>query len=173
MPFFIENTQNYLIYQIIKYICLIYQVKMNFNTPTTTVLYSIEETIKAYRKLSQLNISKVESGITVDQALILLMLETNDRTQTEIADIVFKDYASMTRIIKLMISKSYIVKTIDNLDKRKAKIEITKQGKATIKKLKPIIQENRNVALESISDEELNQLYTILKKITKNCHSNL
>ncbi|AZJ35435.1 MarR family winged helix-turn-helix transcriptional regulator [Tenacibaculum singaporense] len=144
---------------------------MKFNTPTTTVLYSIEETIKAYRKLSQHNISQVVPDITVDQALILLLLENNDKTQTEIADLVFKDYASMTRIVKLMISKNYLIKTTDRKDKRKAKLEITDQGKEIIKKLSPIIQKNRQTALNNVSYEELEQLYKILKKITKNCNS--
>ncbi|RLJ99654.1 MarR family winged helix-turn-helix transcriptional regulator [Tenacibaculum discolor] len=144
---------------------------MNFNTPTTTVLYSIEETIKAYRKLSQHNITQVIPDITVDQALILLMLENNNKTQTEIADLVFKDYASMTRIVKLMISKNYLIKTTDRKDKRKAKLEITDNGKEIIKKLKPVIQKNRQTALNNVSNKELEQLYNTLKKITKNCNS--
>ncbi|MEE4000326.1 MarR family transcriptional regulator [Tenacibaculum sp. FZY0031] len=144
---------------------------MTFNTPTTTVLYSIEETIKAYRKLSQYNISQVVPDITVDQALILLLLENNNTTQTKIADLVFKDYASMTRIVKLMISKNYLIKTTDRKDKRKAKLEITDEGKEIIKKLSPIIQKNRQTALNNVSNEELEQLYKILKKITKNCNS--
>ncbi|MDE1208269.1 MarR family winged helix-turn-helix transcriptional regulator [Tenacibaculum larymnensis] len=144
---------------------------MNFNTPTTTVLYSIEETIKAYRKLSQHNIAQIVPDITVDQALILLMLENNNKTQTEIADLVFKDYASMTRIVKLMISKNYLIKTTDRKDKRKAKLEITDNGKEIIKKLKPVIQKNRQTALNNVSNKELEQLYKTLKKITKNCNS--
>jgi DNA-binding MarR family transcriptional regulator len=145
--------------------------KMKFNTPTTTVLYSIEETIKAYRRLSQHNISQIVPDITVDQALILLLLENNDKTQTEIADLVFKDYASMTRIVKLMMNKDYLIKKTDNQDKRKAKLEITEKGKIIIKKLKPIIQVNRETALSTISEEELEQLYKTLQKITKNCNS--
>lgn len=143
--------------------------KMNFNTPTGTVLYSIEETIKAYRRLSQQNISKIVSDITVDQALILLMVKSSDKSQSEIADLVFKDYASMTRIVKLMTQKGYLKKSVDDKDKRKAKLEITEKGKAVIENLKPAIQLNRETALDNISEEELSQLYTILKKITQNC----
>lgn len=143
---------------------------MNFDTPTHTVLYSIEETIKAYRKLSQKNIVQIVPDITVDQALILLMLEKNDKTQTEIADLIFKDYASMTRMIRLMENKDYLVKTMDDQDKRKTKLEITKKGKETIEKLKPVIRVNRKTALNNVSEEELKQLYNMLKKITQNCN---
>ena len=142
---------------------------MSFNTPTSTVLYSIEETIKAYRKLCQKNISSIAPEITVDQALILLIIKENDFTQTEISDLIFKDYASMTRIIKLMVGKKYLIKTINTADKRKAKLSITKLGKELIEKLNPCIKMNRETALFNISEEEQNQLFTILNKITQNC----
>lgn len=146
---------------------------MTFNTPTSTVLYSIEEAIKAYRKLSQQNISEHIPDITVDQALILIILESTGKTQSEIADMIFKDYASMTRIIKLMIHKDYLVKTVDNDDKRKAKLQITAKGSTTLKQLKPIIVTNRVTALKNVTNEELEQLFKTLHKITQNCQQSL
>lgn len=145
---------------------------MKFNTPTSTALYSIEETIKAYRKLSQKNISSVIPDITVDQALILIVISQSDKSQSEIADLVFKDYASMTRIVSLMISKDYLLKTIDKGDKRKTKLTITEKGRDVIKKLKPMIDKNRETALANISEEELQQMYNTLRKITSNCQIN-
>jgi len=142
---------------------------MKFETPTSTVLYSIEETIKAYRRLSQQNISSIVPDITVDQALILIIIDREDKTQSEIADLVFKDYASMTRIIKLMINKNYLTKTIDDADKRKAELKITQSGKEIIEKLNPVIKKNREIALNTLSEQELKQLFKLLNKITQNC----
>lgn len=145
---------------------------MKFETPTSTVLYSIEETIKAYRRLSQQNISSIVPEITVDQALILIIIDREDKTQSEIADLIFKDYASMTRIIKLMINKKYLTKNIDDADKRKAELKITKSGKEIIEKLNPVIKKNREIALNTLSEQELKQLFKILNKITQNCKTN-
>lgn len=145
---------------------------MKFETPTSTVLYSIEETIKAYRRLSQQNISNIVPEITVDQALILIIIDREDKTQSEIADLVFKDYASMTRIIKLMINKNYLTKAIDDADKRKAELKITQSGKEIIEKLNPVIKKNREIALNTLSEQELKQLFKILNKITQNCKTN-
>lgn len=142
---------------------------MKFDTPTSTALYTIEKTIKAYRRLSQQNISTVVPKITVDQALILIIIDREDKTQSEIADLIFKDYASMTRIIKLMIEKKYLTKMIDEADRRKTKLKITTNGKSIIEQLKPVIQKNRAVALNNVSDEELEQMYKTLNKITQNC----
>jgi len=145
---------------------------MNFQTPTKTVLYSIEEAIKAYRKLSQKNISAIIPDITIDQALILIFIDQDNNTQSEIADMVFKDYASMTRIISLMISKDYVDKTIDTQDKRKTKLKVTKKGKEVLEKLKPIIIKNRDSALANISEKEIQTLFETLQKITSNCQLN-
>lgn len=146
---------------------------MKFKTPTSTVLYSIEETIKAYRRLCQQNISSIVPTITVDQALILIIIDREDKSQSEIADLVFKDYASMTRIIKLMINKNYLTKTIDDADKRKSELKITPSGKEIIKKLNPVIKKNREIALNSLSEQELKQLFEILNKITQNCKTSM
>ena len=142
---------------------------LNLETPSSTILYSIEKSIKAYRKLSFQNIKKVISDITVDQALVLLMVYEKQISQTEIADLIFKDYASMTRIISLMIKKDYLLKTTGQNDKRIATLIITKKGEAAIKLLSPIINQNRKTALEGISIYELENLKDNLDKITQNC----
>jgi DNA-binding MarR family transcriptional regulator len=142
---------------------------MFLDTPTTTVLYSIEKAIKAYRKLSLKNIKKVISDITVDQALILLIINDKKITQTEIADLIFKDYASMTRIISLMIKKDYIIKSTDENDKRSSILNLTKKGHKSVKLLTPVIKQNRKTALKSLSIDQLEVLQNQLNIITQNC----
>ena len=44
---------------------------MNLKIPSKTVFYTIDKTIKSYRKFAQKNISKVVNDITIDQKLIL------------------------------------------------------------------------------------------------------
>lgn len=101
--------------------------------------------------------------------MILIVIGKNDKTQTEVADLVIKGYALMTRIISLMVSKKYLNKAIDNQDRRKAKLKVTNKGKKIISQLRPMIVKNRETALVDISSKELQQLFTTLQKITKNC----
>ncbi|MCG8327480.1 MAG: MarR family transcriptional regulator [Chitinophagales bacterium] len=142
---------------------------MQFNTPTNTVLYTIEEAIKGYRKMCLRNISHVVPDITVDQALILIIINDLELTQTEIAGLLFKDNASMTRILGLMVKKNYIIKTADETDGRKSKLKTSKKGRSTLEKIRPIIEHNRKTALKNITTEEQNILFNILKRISKNC----
>ncbi|PKB15290.1 MarR family winged helix-turn-helix transcriptional regulator [Flavobacterium sp. 5] len=143
---------------------------MVLKNPTKTVLYTIEKTIKEYRKIAQRNIGKVVNDITVDQGLILIILDQNSNySQKEIAELIFKDNASITRIIELMVKKDYLTRKINELDRRKFNLEVTEKGKKTIELLTPVIQTNRKKALEGLSQDEIESLDKILNKIITNC----
>ncbi|TRX35480.1 MarR family transcriptional regulator [Flavobacterium sp. ZT3R18] len=140
------------------------------DNPTGTVLYSIEQAIKEYRKVSQKNIRKIVSDITVDQCLVLMILNKNpDYSQKTIADLIFKDNASITRIVELMVKKEYLTREINTLDRRKFNLAITEKGKKTIDLLAPVILHNRETALYGLSPDEIELLDIILCKIILNC----
>ena len=137
--------------------------------PAKTVFYHIERTIKTYRKFSRQNFLKVVDDITVDQKLVLQYL--NDRpelSQNEIAELVFKDNASLTRMIDLMVRKGFLDRSINPDDRRRFQIELTSKGKDVLEKLAPVIAENRKRAFAGISEEELVQLEQTLNKIISN-----
>ena len=76
--------------------------------PQQTIFYRIEQAIKTYRKYAQQQISAEQSGITVDQLLILAMLEANpELAQKELAEQLFKDQASITRMIELLVQRGF------------------------------------------------------------------
>ena len=143
---------------------------MKLKGPTGTVLYTIEQTIKEYRKVAQKNIAKVVKDITIDQCLILIILNKEDKIpQNVLANLIFKDNASITRMIELMVKKDYLNRTIHKEDRRKFNLEITEKGKTTIDLLSQIIQTNRKTALNGLSLEEINLLDKTLNKIITNC----
>lgn len=145
---------------------------MNIKNPTGTVLYSIEQAIKEYRKVSQKNIAKIVKDITIDQCLVLIILNKDAKiSQNELANLIFKDNASITRMIELMVKNDYLNRTIHKEDRRKFNLEITEKGKKTIKLINPIIKINRETALNGLSLEEIDLLDKTLNKIITNCKS--
>ena len=143
---------------------------MSITLPSETVFHSIERAIKEYRKFSQKNISNQIKDLTIDQGMVLLFLDKHSElTQKEIAALVFKDNASMTRMINLMVNKGYLKRSINSVDRRRFTIEITTKGQKILKALPPIVLSNREKSLEGITEKEIIQLETILKKITLNC----
>lgn len=145
---------------------------MKFETPTTSVLYLIEQSIKEYRKLCQKNVQAIAKDLTVDQALVLIVLEKDESlSQNEVAELVFKDNASITRMIELMVKNDYLTREMHKDDRRKFQLSITKKGQAMLKKITPAIAKNRETALKGLSDKQLKDLYTSLLTITENCRN--
>ena len=165
----IKNTANqsiYLIYQL-----YLHQVskKENMNNPSKTIFHTIEKTIKVYRKFAQKNISKIVEDITIDQKMVLQYLyDYPDLNQKEIGELVFRDNASMTRMIDIMVKKNYLKRLMNPEDRRRYKIEVTLKGKYILVKLPPVIKSNRKKALDGLTKEELIQLENILNKILSN-----
>lgn len=143
---------------------------MKLKNPTGTVLYLIEQAIKEYRKVSQKNITKLVKDITIDQCLILLILTKDDKiSQSELANLIFKDNASITRMIELMVKKNYLIRSIHKEDRRKFNLEITEKGKKTLELIQPVAKLNRQTALNGLSIEEISLLEKSLYKIISNC----
>jgi len=143
---------------------------MNLDLPSETIFHVIESTIKEYRKFAQKNISNQIQEMTIDQGLVLLFLNDHpELSQKEIAELVFRDNASMTRMINTMVQKKHLKRSMNPKDRRRYKIEITDKGKDVLETLPPIIHHNRNSSLKGITKNELHQLEIILGKIRTNC----
>ncbi|NAS31506.1 MarR family transcriptional regulator [Flavobacteriaceae bacterium R38] len=143
---------------------------MDIKISSETIFYTIESTIKEYRKYSQKKLSNEVNDMTIDQGMILAFLNKYpDKTQKEIAAMAFKDSASMTRMLDLMEKKNYLKRSINETNRRRFNIKITTKGKQVLKILTPVIANNRQHALKGLSEEEITQLEIILKKIKSNC----
>lgn len=140
--------------------------------PTQTVLYTLEQAIKAYRRLCQQNIDKVMHALTVDQGLTLMVLANHpDLTQQQLAERVFKDKASITRIIELLVQKGLVSRAIHPSDRRKFDLHLTAAGRRTLDQLAGTIELNQQTALHGLSEAELAQFRATLAKIIANCSS--
>ena len=134
------------------------------------LFYTLEKSIKVYRKFAQSQITNKCFDITIDQWLILKTLQENKQlSQNQIAELVFKDVASLTRILELLVKKKLVKRKISTTDRRKFELEITEKGNAMIKNIYPIIIENRKQALKDFSKENIIILKSQLEKMILNC----
>ena len=142
---------------------------MNDNI-TDVIFYTIEKTIKSYRKFAQKRIDQANIDITIDQWLVLNCLSRNENiSQNKLAEIIFKDVASVTRIIDLLVKKEYVIRSFHSSDRRRFNLTITDKGDTIIREASRIVNENRSAALENISAEEVKQADLILQKLIANC----
>ena len=143
-----------------------------YKLPSQTIFYTIEKTIKEYRRFAQRNINKTIENITVDQALLLIFKNNYpELSQNELGELMFKDNASVTRMIELMAKKGYLERSINKQDRRKYNLNITDKGEKILTDLNTIILSNRKSALRGISNSEITQLKNTLNKIINNCNS--
>jgi DNA-binding MarR family transcriptional regulator len=137
-----------------------------------TIFYSMDKSIKSYRQFAAKNLRDKmgTSDITIDQWLVLKTVKDNpDMSQKEIAEKVFKDYASITRIIEILVQKDYLIRMFNHEDRRRFKLRLTALGELTYESLVPIISQNRKTALAGISKSEIKIVQNILNKIIHNC----
>ncbi|HYK46974.1 MAG TPA: MarR family transcriptional regulator [Parafilimonas sp.] len=140
---------------------------------TDIIFYTLEKSIKTYRQFAQKRIAEKGYNVTIDQWLVLKILHDNEGiTQQQLAEIVFKDYASVTRIIELLVNKKYIQRDFHSRDRRRFALTLSAEGKKLLTKIRHDIDENRSKALKGISKSETEAARRTLNKIISNCTNN-
>ena len=135
--------------------------------------YTLEKSIKSYRQFAQRSLNAVNKDITIDQWLTLKTLHDNPGIpQREISLRVFKDQASITRIIDLLVRKGLLKRSSHQQDRRRFTLELTDEGETTLEELYPIILGYRNKALEGLKAGDINRIKVLLEKVIENCSSN-
>jgi len=136
------------------------------------LFYSLERSIKSYRQLAQRQLIKHGFNLTIDQWLVLKTLNDDpEQTQHQIAETVFKDYASITRIIEILVEKQYLTRTMHTTDRRRFSLTLTENAVKLLEDMQPVIDKNRSLALNSITEQQTIQLQHLLNIIVNNCQS--
>jgi MarR family transcriptional regulator, transcriptional regulator for hemolysin len=134
------------------------------------IFYSLDKTIKTYRQFAQKRFLEQGFDITIDQWLVLnAIYEKPDITQFDIAGKVFKDTASVTRIIDLLIKKGLLKREVHSSDRRRFTLELTTEGRKLITKITDVVEQNRAIALQGITEKELIHMKETLNDIIDNC----
>ena len=130
--------------------------------------YLIEKTNKVIRRYSQERFVEAGFDITVDQWLVLKKINDTERiTQIELADALFKDRASITRILSLLQDKKLVSKT-EGADKRANELSLTPVGKKFMDQAVTIVKNTRKKGIEKFEEKEIEQLQRSLQKIINN-----
>lgn len=145
---------------------------MHVINPRQTIFYSIEKAIKTYRQFAQKCISAEGIDITIDQLLVLRAIQDYvGISQSQIGEMIFKDYASVTRMIDLLVKKDYLRRAYHEADRRRHALNITAQGQEVIDRLNPIVAGYRSTALQNVTEGEINQVRNVLEKLVENCQN--
>ncbi|WP_400191097.1 MarR family winged helix-turn-helix transcriptional regulator [Hymenobacter sp. B81] len=134
------------------------------------LFYSLDKAIRSYRRLAQANIDRAGIPITIDQWLVLrVLLENVDLRQAEIAELVFKDQASVARILAMLTRRGLVSAQPLPHDGRRTQLRVSEAGYQILAAVQPIVLSNRQLALQGLSDDEQALLQGLLERIAANC----
>jgi DNA-binding MarR family transcriptional regulator len=134
--------------------------------------YLLDRTARRVKGYAQQRFASGNFDITVDQWLILKSLD-DDRylKQKELAEITGKDNPTLTRIIDLLCKKELTERITHKDDRRSFTVHLTKAGKAKLVELSPQVDDIRMKAWQNLTEQDYEQLKTILNKIYQNLES--
>lgn len=137
----------------------------------TLFFYLLDKTVRTHRQYSQNRLRLQGYPITVDQWLLLTAISQNKSlTQAELCEIVFKDKASLARMMDVLLRKKLLKRKSSKEDKRKWQVDLTAKGEALLAETEPIVLINRKLSLEGVSNADLEHVKQVVYKILDNCH---
>lgn len=102
--------------------------------------------------------------IALEQRAVLEILKYEENVnQTKIAKILAKDKTTISRTLKTLEKKGYILK--DEMDKRTNLIKLTPLGEKVFKDSSEDVKDFRAKISSTLSQEEIDQLFKTLEKV--------
>lgn len=134
--------------------------------------YLVDKTNKVARRYSQEEFAKAGYDVTVDQWLVLKKIADNrEINQAEVAAALFKDTASITRILQLLTKKKLVKKDYKENDRRHYLLSLTTKGEQFYKQLLPQVKAMRSQGVKDFTETEREQIKNLLSRMIKNLES--
>ncbi|MCH7412904.1 MarR family transcriptional regulator [Belliella sp. R4-6] len=131
--------------------------------------FLLDRTARKVKQYAQQKFNLGEFDITVDQWLVLKNLAENELlSQTELAQLVFKDHPTLTRIIDILSKKGYVERIPHPQDRRSFQLHLTEDGIEKVESLKPQVASIREKAWENLDSKDFEEFKRILNTIYNN-----
>jgi DNA-binding MarR family transcriptional regulator len=131
--------------------------------------FLLDRTAKRVKQYAQRKFKLGNFDLTVDQWLVMKNLSENELlSQSELAQMVFKDQPTLTRIIDILSKKGYVERVPHPLDRRSFQLVLTTSGNSKIQELKPKVAFIREKAWENLNEKDFEEFKRILNTIYRN-----
>lgn len=131
--------------------------------------FLLDRTARRVKQYAQQKFKELKLNITVDQWLVLKHLYENESMkQNELAQILFKDNPTLTRIIDLLCEKDLTLRKPHPTDRRSFQVALTRHGKKKAEQTMPKIRKIRLKAWEGLSKDDFTQFKRVLDTIYNN-----
>ena len=113
-------------------------------------------------------ISDINVDITYEMVKVLILLSDNKyMNQQQIADLTFKNKASLTSLLNNMEKRNLVVRNEDIADRRNKIITLTPKGKELFSKVNPLFDEMYDILYKDVTTEEISMMNNVVLKMNK------
>ena len=127
---------------------------------------SLGKSTKLLRERLNALLETADSNISFDQWLIVDLIGMQAGiNQKTIVKVLYKEPASVSRMVNKLISKKLIVRSINPLDKKAYQLFLSNKGKILFEKIKPEIDKEFKEIFTNIYERELNLVLNILDRL--------
>lgn len=134
---------------------------------TNYVGYLLVQVMKVHRKLAETGLN--DFGLHVGQELILLWLyEQDGMTQSELADVLGIEAATVTKVLQRMEAAELIERRQDSSDGRVSRVYLMPKSRQLIEPLRGLWAEVEQKTIKGLSEPEVMLLRRLLLQILEN-----
>lgn len=115
--------------------------------------------------------SKETGEMDIDRyqfVLVLINRYTEQLTQKTLSELLEVDKSYMVSIIDYLSDKGYVVRTINERDRRQHLIKLTEKARGIIPKIEQAIIRLNNKSVENISESQIETFFVVLQQISSN-----
>lgn len=119
------------------------------------------------RELGLLADAYQKIGITLAERHLLLELQGKSKSVNELAESLLLDKSTTSRLVSKAVEKGFVAYTVDDFDKRRRHLALTKKGMSTLAAVEPIARKQVRDALSKLPEGEVNLVRAGLRCFAK------
>jgi MarR family transcriptional regulator, transcriptional regulator for hemolysin len=100
--------------------------------------------------------------------LVLINIHNEQLTQKCLSELLEVDKSYMVSIIDYLSDKGYVLRTINEADRRQHLIRLTEKARAVVPKIEQAIRRSNAKSVENISESQIQTFLSVLHQISSN-----
>ncbi len=132
-------------------------------------VFLLVRTAQQFKKQAQRILNEAGIDLTSEQWVVLKRVHENEGiNQKEIAELTYRDPASVTRTLDLLEKRKLLYREVSPNSRRSFSLYLTDQGTKLVGAVAPVALKNQENGLNGISDEELTAFKSTINKMYAN-----
>jgi DNA-binding MarR family transcriptional regulator len=132
--------------------------------------FLLDRTMRQLRRISQQRLNEAGADLTVEQWVTLYGISQDEGvSQTELSNGTFKDAPTTTRIIDALVKKNLVFRKMDDNDRRRFNLHLSKEGRELVAKILPVVEGIRADGWKNLTKQDFQMLKRILDTVYANC----